>query len=256
MSHTICAIPGDGGGREVIPAAVAVLQEAMSDLRVEWADAGFETLERTGEALPACTLRLVEGTTATLFGAVSSPLRPTPGYESAILALRRRLDLYACVRPVRGFLPASRADLIVVRENTEGLYDGGEESDGQRAVARRVITRAASHRVARLAFGLARRLGRRRVTIVHKATVLPKTCGLFRETALEVAQDFPEIAVDEMLVDSAALRLATQPARFDVILTTNLFGDILSDLATMPAGGPVLRPADKLGAHAAATKPV
>src|SRR5438067_2232457 len=142
MSHTICAIPGDGIGREVVPAAVAVLQAAVPDLRVEWADAGFETLERTGEALPACTLRLVEGTTATLFGAVSSPLRPTPGYESAILALRRRLDLYACVRPVRGFLPASRADLIVVRENTEGLYDGGEESDGQRAVARRRTWRA------------------------------------------------------------------------------------------------------------------
>jgi homoisocitrate dehydrogenase len=256
MSHTICAIPGDGIGREVIPAAVAVLQAAVPGLRVEWADAGFETLERTGEALPARTLRLVEGTAATLFGAVSSPLQPTPGYESAILALRRRLDLYACVRPVRGFAPASRADLIVVRENTECLYGGGEESDGQRAVARRVITRAASQRVARLAFGLARRLGRHRVTMVHKATVLPQTCGLFREAVLEVAQDFPEIAVDEMLVDSAALRLATQPARFDVILTTNLFGDILSDLATMHAGGLGLAPSANLGDHAAVFEPV
>src|SRR5947209_14554005 len=206
MGPVICAIPGDGIGREVVPAAVAVLQTAVPDLRVEWADAGCETLQRTGEALPARTLRLVVGM-ATLFGAVSSPLQPMPGYESAILALRRRLDLYACVRPVRGLTPESRADLIVVRENTEGLYGGGEESDGQRAVARRVITRAASRRVARLAFGLARRLGRHRVTIVHKATVLPKTCGLFREAVLEVAHDFPAIAVDEMLVDSAALRL-------------------------------------------------
>ncbi len=261
MSHNICAIPGDGIGREVVPAAVAVMQAAVPGLTVEWAEAGFETLQRSGEALPARTIRLVEGSEATLFGAVSSPLRPTPGYQSAILELRRRLDLYACVRPVRSLTapdsaPGAHADLIVVRENTEGLYGGGEESDGERAVARRVITRAASRRIARLAFDLARRLRRRRVTIVHKATILPQTCGLFRAAALEVAAAYPEITADEMLVDSAALRLAAQPESFDVIVTTNLFGDILSDVAAMHGGGLGLAPSANLGDHAAVFEPV
>ncbi len=261
MSHTICAIPGDGIGREVVPAALAVLQAAVPGLEVEWAEAGYETLRRGGEALPARTLRLVEGTEATLFGAVASPLQPARGYQSAILLLRRKLDLYACVRPVRSFgavagQSSTGADLIVVRENTEGLYGGGEESDGERAVAWRVITRRASRRIARLAFDLAARLGRRRVTVIHKATVLPQTCGLFRDAVLEVAAEYPQIAVDEALVDSAALRLATAPNSFDVIVTTNLFGDILSDVAAMHAGGLGLAPSANIGDHHAVFEPV
>ncbi|MDQ2829293.1 MAG: isocitrate/isopropylmalate dehydrogenase family protein [Chloroflexota bacterium] len=306
MNGTICAIPGDGIGREVVPAAVTVLQRVAPDLRVEWAEGGYETWRRTGEALPERTLRLARGADATLFGAVSSPLRPTPGYQSAILLLRRTLDLYACVRPVRsphpptplsltageggraGVLqdcrsgsspvemetsphivqlpsPASgrgvggegrAVDLIIVRENTEGLYGGGEESDGERAVARRVITRAASTRIARLAFDMARRLGRRRVTIVHKATVLPQTDGLFREAAFAVARDYPEIVADEALVDSAAMRLAAHPESFDMIVTTNLFGDILSDVAVIHGGGLGLAPSANIGDTAAVFEPV
>ncbi len=252
MSGTICAIPGDGIGREVIPAAVAVLQRVAPDLRVQWAEGGYETWRRTGEALPERTLRLARGADATLFGAVSSPLQPTPGYQSAILLLRRTLDLYACVRPVQG----PQADLIIVRENTEGLYGGGEESDGERAVARRVITRTASTRIARLAFDMARRLGRRRVTIVHKATVLPQTDGLFREAAFAVARDYPEIVADEALVDSAAMRLAAHPESFDVIVTTNLFGDILSDIAVIHGGGLGLAPSANIGDGAAVFEPV
>jgi len=340
MSHspTICAIPGDGIGREVVPAAVSVLQHVVPGLRVEWAEAGYETWRRTGEALPERTLSLAAEADATLFGAVSSPLQPTPGYQSAILLLRRRLDLYACVRPVRSphpptplSLPAGEggrpdvlhnrhsvgegdhpdvlhnrhplsveaeqqyntvgrspspagrerragpsgarlapegpvshgtggegihADLIIVRENTEGLYGGGEESDGERAVARRVITRAASRRIARLAFDMARRLGRRRVTVVHKATVLPKTDGLFRESVFDVARDYPEITLDEALVDSAAMRVAAHPESFDVIVTTNLFGDILSDVAAIHGGGLGLAPSANIGDNAAVFEPV
>jgi len=304
VNGTICAIPGDGIGHEVIPAAVAVLQHVAPDLRVEWAEGGYETWRRTGEALPERTLRLTREADATLFGAVSSPLQPTPGYQSAILLLRRTLDLYACVRPVRSLPLASqpatevawqttdtevsrrseiiggnvalssavpyhatsvagpqmtgrpRADLIIVRENTEGLYGGGEESDGERAVARRVITRAASTRIARLAFDMARRLGRRRVTIVHKATVLPQTDGLFREAAFAVARDYPEIVADEALVDSAAMRLAGRPESFDVIVTTNLFGDILSDIAVIHGGGLGLAPSANIGEAAAVFEPV
>jgi len=264
MSATICAIPGDGIGREVVPAAVSVLQAAVPDLRVEWAEAGFDTWQRTGDAIPAETLRLVEETAATLFGAVSSPLQPTPGYRSAILELRRRFDLYACVRPVRSLIrdreqagfTRPNVDLIVVRENTEGLYGGGEESDGERAVARRVITRAASQRIGLLAFDLARRLGRRRVTVVHKATVLPQTCGLFRDAVLAVARDYPEIETDEMLVDNAAMQLAGRPERFDVVVTTNLYGDILSDVAAIHGGGLGLAPSANIGDVAGVFEPV
>ncbi len=303
MRTTICAIPGDGIGREVVPAAVAVLRAAVPDLEVAWAEAGYETWSRTGEALPAHAQHLATSAAATLFGAVSSPLQPTPGYQSAILLLRRRLDLYACVRPVRSLTPGpspameggeighrravspprhderagpavdpraeqrgrraalaagegSPVDLIVVRENTEGLYGGGEESDGERAVARRVVTRVASLRIARLAFDTARRLGRKRVTIVHKATVLPQTCGLFRATAFEVARGYPEIAVDEMLVDNAALRLAAHPEDIDIVVTTNLFGDILSDVASMHGGGLGLAPSANIGDRAAVFEPV
>jgi homoisocitrate dehydrogenase len=256
VSTRICAMPGDGIGREVVPAAVEVLQAVAPYLVVEWADAGFETFQRTGSSLPDEALRLAESTAATLFGAVSSPLQPTPGYASTILTLRRRLDLYACVRPVRGLRTGSHVDLLIVRENTEGLYGGGEESDGERAVARRVITRAASRRIAELTFRLARQMGRGRVTIVHKATVLPKTCGLFRDTVREVAREYGEIAVDEMLVDNAALQLAAHPETFDVVVTTNLFGDILSDVAAMHAGGLGLAPSANIGDRTAVFEPV
>ena len=264
MSGAICAIPGDGIGREVVPAAVSVLQAAVPGLQVAWAEAGFDTLQRTGDAVPTETLSLVEETDATLFGAVSSPLQPTPGYRSAILELRRRFDLYACVRPVRGLIRDHQqtgftrpdVDLIVVRENTEGLYGGGEESDGERAVARRVITRAASRRIGLLAYDLARRLGRRRVTVVHKATVLPKTCGLFRDAVLAVARDYPEIETDEMLVDNAAMQLAGRPERFDVVVTTNLYGDILSDVAAIHGGGLGLAPSANIGDTGGVFEPV
>jgi len=250
---TICAIPGDGIGREVVPAAVEVLRDAIPDLRVEWAEGGAETWSRTGAALPERTLDLVSSTAATLFGAVSSPLKPTPGYRSAILDLRRRFDLYACIRPVKTLPlagarpPVHEADLVIVRENTEGLYGGGEESDGERAVARRVITRSASMRIGRQAFALARRLGRSRVTVAHKATVLPRTDGLFRECIFAVARDYPDIVVDEMLVDNAAYQLAARPDRFDVVVTTNMFGDILSDVAAVHGGGLGLVPSANIG---------
>lgn len=258
----ICAIPGDGIGREVVPAAVEVLRDAVPDLYVEWAEGGAETWRQTGVALPERTLDLVSSTAATLFGAVSSPLLPTPGYRSAILELRRRFDLYACVRPVQtlprpdAVAPVHQANLVIVRENTEGLYGGGEESDGETAIARRVITRRASTRIGRQAFDLARRLGRSRVTMVHKATVLPKTDGLFRDCILAVARDYPDIAVDEMLVDNAAYQLASRPDRFDVIVTTNLFGDILSDVAAVHGGGLGLVPSANIGDRHGVFEPV
>ncbi len=239
MSHRICVIPGDGIGQEVIPAAVTVLQATGVELRFEYAEGGFGCFQRRGTALPSETLALARECDAVLFGATQSPSGKVDGYRSPILELRRALDLYANLRPVRSLpIPDSRPgiDLLIVRENTEGLYVRRERSDGETAIAERVITRQASARIMRVACEQARSR-RGHVTLVHKANVLVETDGLFRRTALAVAQEFPDVQVDELLVDTAAMRLVQSPETFDVLVTTNLFGDILSDEAAGLVGG-------------------
>ena len=258
MTYRICVIEGDGIGREVVPAAVAVLEALRLPLRFESARAGFACYRETGDPIPEATIAACREADAVLFGAVTTP-PDIPGYRSAIVTLRRELDLYANIRPVRSLgVPGFREgiDLVIVRENTEGLYSGQEEDHGDIAIARRVITRRGSERIARAAFDLARREGRRQVTIVHKANVLRQTCGLFRRTALAVAEGYPEIAVDEMLVDAMAMRLIRDPERFSVVVTTNLFGDILSDEAAMLVGGLGLAAAGNVGEQGAVFEPV
>lgn len=240
MSRRICVIEGDGVGREVVPIAVEILSAVEPTLEFVPATAGWDTFQRQGQALPDETLDTVRNCGVAIFGACSSPSRSVKGYRSPIIYLRQNLGLYACLRPVISLpLPTCRpgVDLLIVRENTEGLYVGREETDGELATASRIVTRQASARIARFAFELACRQNRHRLTVVHKANVLPLTCGLFRTTALEISHEYPEIAVDEMLVDVAAMYLAKEPGRFDVILTTNLFGDILSDEASVWGGG-------------------
>jgi homoisocitrate dehydrogenase len=286
----ILVAPGDGIGREVIPAALAVLRATGLPFEFVPAEAGWECFQRHGASLPDETLAAARAADAVLFGAVSSPSHPVAGYRSPILGLRRALDLYANIRPVRTIderrttkdgesdpfvlRPSSFVDLVVVRENTEGLYAGQETSDGETAVARRVITRKASERIARAAFELARRRGLSsaqveaksilnppssvlpKVTIVHKANVLRETCGLFRAAALAVAEEYPDIAVDEQLVDSAALQLVQRPERFDVLVTTNMFGDILSDVASYWCGGLGMATSANIGDRHALFEPV
>ncbi len=272
IPYTVLVIPGDGIGREVIPAAVSVLHATGLALQFVEADAGWECFQRQGDALPPATLEAARAADAILFGAVASPSHPVAGYRSPIVRLRRELDLYANIRPVsdepsvRDHPQARRVDLVVVRENTEGLYAGRErvEDGGATAIAERVITRRASERIVRVAFELARtrRIAREhnastaRVTIVHKANVLRETCGLFRTVAFEVAQAYPDVQAEEMLVDTCALQLATRPERFDVIVTTNLFGDILSDVACAWGGGLGLASSANLGAQHALFEPV
>ena len=254
----ICIIPGDGVGQEVIPAAVEVLQALDLGLDFQWAEAGWACFERRGTALPDETLAAVAAADATLFGATQSPSTSVEGYRSPILALRRRFDLYANLRPacsLPAFFSRPGIDLLVVRENTEDLYAGRERRDGDTAIAERVITRRASTRIARVAFAQARRR-RRRVTIVHKANVLKATDGLFREACLAAAGEYPTVQVEEMLVDACALHLVREPARFDVIVTTNLFGDILSDEAAGLIGGLGVAPSANLGEGAALFEPV
>ncbi len=265
--YTICLIPGDGIGREVIPAARAVIAATGLRCRFTEAEAGWECFERRETALPPETLAAVKAADATLLGAVGSPSRRVPGYRSPVVGLRQALDLYACVRPVRTPpLPNQRpgVDMVIIRENSEGLYAGGEErvdgAGGPTAVARRIITAAGSRRIAAFALDYARRHGRRRITIVHKANVLRETCGLFRETALDVFTqadpDRSEISVDELLVDTAAYHMVRSPERFDVVVTTNLFGDILSDAASAWGGGLGLAASANIGARHAIFEPV
>ncbi len=258
MTHRIAVLKGDGIGREVVPWAVATLQALGPRWEFVEGEIGWDCFQRTGTALPDETVALLGTCEAALFGAVSSPSRRVPGYRSPIVALRREFNLYANVRPVMSApVPSSRrdVDMLIVRENTEGLYVQRERSDGQTAVAERVITRAASERIGRLACQQALRR-RRHLTIVHKANILPETCGLFRDAVRRVAAEYPGLTIEEVLVDTMALRLIRDPEHFDVVVTTNLFGDILSDEAAMLVGGLGLAPAGNIGDTLAIFEPV
>jgi homoisocitrate dehydrogenase len=244
-SHTLTLIHGDGIGAEVIPAAQQVLSALGLPLHFQEAQAGFGTFERTGKALPDETLALCQASDAILFGATQSPMGKVAGYSSPILALRQHFDLYANLRPaIQG-----QIDLLIVRENTEGLYSRRErvEDDGQTAITERVITAKASRRIVQTACELAMQRPRKKLTLVHKANVLKETCGLFRTVGLEVTAQYPELMVDEVLVDAAAMYLVQNPTRFDVLVTTNLFGDILSDLAAGLTGGLGIAPSANVG---------
>ena len=262
--HTICLIPGDGIGQEVVPAAAEVLQSLGLELNFLEAEAGFACFEKHGSALPEATLAQVRRSEAVLFGATGSPSTIVAGYRSPILALRREFDLYANLRPVFS-LPGDYSrpgiDMLIVRENTEGLYSGREHREGDTAIAERVITRTGSERIVRIASEQAMKRAALRgkppvLTVVHKANVLKLTDGLFRECALRVAAEFPDIVVNELLVDAAAMKLVKSPQFFDVLVTTNLFGDILSDEASALVGGLGVAPSANLGRGTPIFEPV
>jgi homoisocitrate dehydrogenase len=252
----ICLLGGDGIGPEVTAEAVRVLEAVSLQLDFSPGDIGYGAYLKHGAPLPDTTLALARSCDATLLGAVTTPVG-IPDYTSPVLALRRQLDLFACVRPIRSLPGADRTiNMVIVRENTEGLYGGREQATPERAVTERVITRAASQRIARFAFEEAKRGGYDLVTIVHKANVLRATCGLFRSVALEVAAEYPEIRSEEMLVDTCAMELIRAPERFQVVTTTNLFGDILSDEAAMLVGGLGLAASANIGTDYAVFEPV
>ncbi len=269
----ICLVYGDGIGQEVIPAAAEVLAALGLGIEFTQAQAGFEFFQRSGDAIPDKTLAEVAAAGVALFGATSSPSTTVPGYRSPILAMRKTFDLYANLRPVfslPGGFSRPGVDLLIVRENTEGMYAGRERREGDTAIAERVITTRGSERIARIAFeqALTRRTrrqashpmkpdeGRSRLTIVHKANVLTLTDGLFRDVCLRVAADYPQVEAGEMLVDAMAMRLMRDPQNFDTLVTTNLFGDILSDEASALMGGLGLAPSANLGEQVAVFEPV
>ncbi len=254
----LCVIPGDGVGQEVIPIAVDVLRAVLPGLVTVEAEAGWKTFQRTGLALPPETVEAARACGGVLFGAVASPSHAVDGYRSPIVALRRELDVFANLRPVHGW-PVAGAhtglDLSVVRENTEGLYAGRERHEGDMAISERIITREGTARVAQVAYRLAAQSGRR-LTIVHKANVLRVGDGLWRETCLAVASEFPQVETEEGLVDSVAYHLARDPSRYQMLLCPNLYGDILSDLAAALGGGLGMAPSLSLGERFAIAEPV
>lgn len=257
MSYKICVIKGDGIGVDVVDATISVLKALPIHFEFIEAKAGYRCYEEKGTTIPDETIKTCRNADAVLFGAVTTP--PDPKYKSAIVTLRKALDLYANLRPIKScLLPGSRqnVDLFIIRENTEGLYCGEEEDLGDRAISKRIITRKASERIVRYAFEFARKKGKKKVIFVHKANILKATCGLFLRTARDVARNYPEIEATDMLVDAMAMRLIKDPENFDVLVTTNMFGDILSDEACMLVGGLGLAPSGNIGDTCAIFEPV
>jgi isocitrate dehydrogenase (NAD+) len=256
MAHTIAVIRGDGIGPEIMDATLHVLDALGCDLAYDFVDAGMTALEAHGALLPQATLDTIAAHKVALKGPLTTPIGE--GFSSINVELRKRFDLYANVRPAITF-PGTKAryeniDIITVRENTEGAY-GAEgqvlSPDGQSAQSLIRVTRRGSERIVRYAFELARRTGRKKVTVVHKANIMKTTSGLFLNVAREVAKEYPDIACNEMIVDNTCMQLVMNPHQFDVIVTTNLFGDITSDLCAGLVGGLGLAPGANIGADAA-----
>ena len=238
--YRICLIEGDGIGHEVIPAAKRVLEAAGFDAEYVHAEAGYEYFLDHGTSVPQATYDAVENTDATLFGAATSPSGEKPaGFFGAIRHLRQKYNLYANVRPTKTRpVPHSyeNVDLVIVRENTQGLYVEQERRYGDTAIADTVITREASDRIGKFAADLAMKRSKR-LTVVHKSNVLPVTQGLFMNTILDHTKTVEGLSTSTMIVDNAAMQLVRNPQQFDVMVMTNMFGDILSDLAAGLVGG-------------------
>ncbi|MFK8493263.1 isocitrate dehydrogenase [Aeromonas hydrophila] len=252
----ITVIPGDGIGPSIIESAIQILTHAGCDFEYEYADAGLVALEKHGELLPQATLDLIEKNKVSLKGPLTTPVGG--GFTSINVSLRKKFNLYANVRPVLSFKGTrsryDNIDIITVRENTEGMYSGAGQKrsdDNKSAEAMSIITREGAERIVKFAFELARQEGRKKVTIIHKANILKSTSGLFLEVAREVASRYPDIQSEEMIVDAACMNVVMYPERFDVMVTTNLFGDILSDLCAGLVGGLGMAPGANIGDGAA-----
>ena len=253
--YQIAVIPGDGIGNEVMNAAIYVLDALDIDFDYVYGEAGDECLEKNGTALPTKTLDIIRESDACLFGAAGETA------ADVIVKIRQEMKMFANLRPVKAYPNTNSLsddiDFMIVRENTEGLYIAGEESYTDKgAVARRIITREAEERIIDYAFKYAKENNKNKVTGVHKANVLKKSDGLFKEVFYEVAKRYPEIATEDYYVDATAMYLITKPESFDVIVTTNLFGDILSDEGAGLVGGLGLIPSANIGEDAALFEPV
>lgn len=260
--YTITVIPGDGIGPEVMEATLHVLEALPIEFKFQEARAGNACYHETGTTIPDETIGMAKNSDATLFGAVTT----VPGQKSAIITLRKAMGLYANLRPVKSYPGVnsiySDLDFLIVRENSEGLYSGVEHETEDGATALRVITRKASQRISEVAFQQALKLGKNKVTVVHKANVLKKTDGVFREAFWDVIQKYSQMdaysdmEADELYVDAAAMFMVQEPHRFQVMVTTNLFGDILSDEGAGLVGGLGMAPSANIGDENGLFEPV
>jgi isocitrate dehydrogenase (NAD+) len=258
MSRTVTVIPGDGIGPEVTRATLLIVGEAGGAIEWEEALAGVTALDRVKNPIPEETLESIGRNGVVLKGPLTTPVGT--GFRSINVAIRKEFDLYANVRPTLTIRPGGRyedIDLVVIRENTEGLYVGVEHYIGMhgdpRAAAESamIITRFGAERISRYAFEYARLNGRKKVTLAHKANILKYTQGLFLDVAHEVAQDYPEIEWEDAIIDATAMRLVMDPHQFDVLVMENMFGDIISDLTAGLVGGLGMAPAGNIGTDAA-----
>ena len=251
----ITLIRGDGIGPEITEATLRMLEAAGAQLAWEEVPAGLTALSTHHDPLPELTIKSIEKNKVALKGPLSTP--KGSGFRSINVALRQHFDLYVNLRPVRSIagVPSryQGLDIVTVRENTEDIYAGIEHYVGPGRTAAEsiaVITRQGSERIARYAFEYARKHGRKKVSIVHKANILKMSNGLFLDVAREVAAKYPDIEAEDVIVDAAAMKLVTAPERFDVIVTMNLFGDILSDLIAGLVGGLGVSPGANIGERA------
>src|SRR5918993_250092 len=254
MKHTITLIPGDGIGPEVSSAVVRIIEASGAEVQWETHYAGAQALEKFGNTLPEDLLESIKRNRVALKGPVTTPVGK--GFTSVNVGLRKALDLYANLRPVRALpnVPCRypELDLVVVRENTESLYAGLEHVVVPGVVESiKIITEKASTRIARYAFEYARREGRRKVTCAHKANIMKLSDGLFLECFRKVAADYPEVEADDKIVDNACMQLVMRPEQFDIMLLENLYGDIVSDLCAGLVGGLGLVPGANIGEQGA-----
>jgi isocitrate dehydrogenase (NAD+) len=252
--HTITLIPGDGIGPEVSSAVVRIIEATGVEIAWETHYAGAQALEKFGDTLPADLLESIKRNKVALKGPITTPVGK--GFTSVNVGLRKALDLYANLRPVRALpnVPSRypELDLVVVRENTEDLYSGIEHVVVPGVVESiKIITEKASTRVSRFAFDYARREGRKKVTAVHKANIMKLSDGLFLDCFRAVAKDYPEIEADDKIVDNACMQLVMRPEQFDIMLLENLYGDIVSDLCAGLIGGLGLVPGANIGEQGA-----
>lgn len=252
--HRITLIPGDGIGPEVTAAATKVIEAA--GVKIEWESyiIGAEAIARYGEPLPQPLIESISRNKVALKGPVGTPIGT--GFTSVNVGLRKKFDLYANLRPVKN-IPGLKTkfdnvDLVIVRENTEDLYSGLEHVVVPGVVeSLKIITEKASSRIARFAFEYARKMGRHRVTAIHKANIMKLSDGLFLNCFRQIAKDYPEIQSDDMIVDNACMQLVMRPEKYDVLLLENLYGDIVSDLGAGLVGGLGIVPGANIGEHCA-----
>jgi isocitrate dehydrogenase (NAD+) len=250
MAHTITLIPGDGIGPEVTQAVIKILKAAGADIEWDRHDAGVIAFKRFGQSLPASLLESIRRNKVALKGPVTTPI--AEGFTSVNVGLRKALNLYANLRPVKNLdgvqTRFSNVDLIIVRENTEDLYSGLEHEVVPGVVeSLKIITAVASTRIAHFAFTHARALGRKRVTAIHKANIMKLGDGLFLESTRAVSREYTDITYDERIVDAVCMHLVMHPEKLDVLLLPNLYGDIVSDLSAGLVGGLGVVPGANLG---------